>query len=360
MSLEINGQNVTWAQITDFCTQNPKNDGCGLVCEAYPDTPFCLAIPIPSYYNYRVSLPANAVFLALFSLSWLGFAGVYGFTRKGLGFTVAMLLGVACEIIGYVGRVLSWQNQWQENGFLIQIVCLTIGPAFLAAGVYLCLRRIVYAFGPENSRIPPEYYTRIFIPCDVISLVLQAAGGGIASVASHDNKPVETGDNIMIAGLSFQVLTLLVFIVCCVDFALRARGRYARLGGVAAFDQDGAARRLRGSVLFRGCLVALGLATVCIFWRSVYRVAELSRGWDGPLMKRQDLFIGFEGVMVAVACLSLNVFHPTLCFGELMDGAGGIGSKKKERKARMRAAEGVIDAPEGKSEPVSDVERQSL
>jgi hypothetical protein len=27
--------------------------------------------------------------------------------------------------------------------------------------VYLCLRRIVSAFGPENSRLPPEYYTRI-------------------------------------------------------------------------------------------------------------------------------------------------------------------------------------------------------
>ncbi|OIW31238.1 RTA1-domain-containing protein [Coniochaeta ligniaria NRRL 30616] len=309
---------------------------------------------VDSYYNYRISLPANAVFLAIFSLSFLAFAAVYGATRKGLGFTVAMLLGVACEIIGYVGRVMSWENQWQENGFLIQIVCLTIGPAFLAAGVYLCLRRIVYAFGPENSRIPPEYYTRIFIPCDVISLVLQATGGGMASVASHNNDPVETGDNIMIAGLSFQVLTLLVFIICCIDFAVRAGTRHRRLGA-AAFDQDAAALKLRGSWLFRGFLVALGLATIGIFWRSVYRVAELSRGWSGPLMYRQDLFIGFEGVMIAVACLVLNVFHPSLCFKELMDGAGGIGSKKKARKAAE-----VVEAREGKSEPVSDVERQSL
>jgi hypothetical protein len=59
---------------------------------------------------------------------------------------------------------LSWQNRWSENGFLVQICCLTIGPAFMAAGVYLCLRRIVSAFGPENSRLPPEYYTRIVSP----------------------------------------------------------------------------------------------------------------------------------------------------------------------------------------------------
>ena len=48
-----------------------------------------------------------------------------------------------------------------ENYFLVQICTLTIGPAFLAAGVYLCLRRIVYVFGPENSRLRPEFYTRI-------------------------------------------------------------------------------------------------------------------------------------------------------------------------------------------------------
>ena len=159
MSVDIGGQNYTWEQIADFCTANPKDEGCGLLCQQNPHLELCQNVN--SYYKYRVSLPANAVFLALFSLSFLGFVGVYAGTRRGFGFMVAMLLGVACEIIGYVGRVLSYENQWEENGFLIQIICLTIGPAFLAAGVYLCLRRIVYAFGPENSRIPPEYYTRI-------------------------------------------------------------------------------------------------------------------------------------------------------------------------------------------------------
>lgn len=114
-----------------------------------------------SYYFYRVSLGANATFLALFSISLLGFVVTYAFTRRATAFTVAMFAGVALEVIGYIGRILSHQNQWQENGFLMQIVCLTIAPAFMAGGIYLCLRRIVYAFGPENSRISPEAYTRI-------------------------------------------------------------------------------------------------------------------------------------------------------------------------------------------------------
>jgi hypothetical protein len=117
-----------------------------------------------SYYYYRVSLPANAAFLALFSISLLGFLVTYAVTRRATAFTFAFVAGVALEVIGYVGRIQSWQNQWGQTGFLMQIVCLTIAPAFMAGGIYLCLRRVVYAFGPENSRISPEAYTRIVRP----------------------------------------------------------------------------------------------------------------------------------------------------------------------------------------------------
>jgi hypothetical protein len=129
------------------------------LCLNAPDSPYC--DNVRSFYNYRLSIPANAVFLALFSISLIWFIVTYAITRRGLGFSIAMILGIICEILGYAGRLMSAKNPWNENGFLIQICCLTIGPAFMAAGVYLCLRRIVYAFGPENSRIPPEYYTRI-------------------------------------------------------------------------------------------------------------------------------------------------------------------------------------------------------
>ena len=129
------------------------------ICLANPDLALCAYVP--NFYSYRIDLAANAVFLSLFSLSFLAYAITYAVTRRSLAFSIAILLGLTCEILGYVGRVLSWNNQWQATGFLIQICCLTIGPAFLSAGTYLCLRRIVYTFGPENSRIAPEWYTRV-------------------------------------------------------------------------------------------------------------------------------------------------------------------------------------------------------
>lgn len=290
-----------------------------------------------SYYAYRPSLSTNSAFLALFSLSLCGFILQAALSRRFIGFTVAMVSGCSLEVLGYIGRIMSWHNPFNQTGFLMQIVCLTIAPAFLAAGIYLTLSRIVTTFGPENSHIKPLSYPRIFIPCDVISLLLQAIGGGMASVASHQDKSPNTGDHIMVAGLAFQVLTLFTFQLLCVDFAIKTLRRMRTLGD-AALDPKHAA--LRGSAKFRIFLVALALATFCIFIRSIYRVAELSEGWTGALIKNQHLFIGFEGAMVVVAVLVLNLFHPGYCFRE------GYVQKKYGNMFRKREKRGVDMADE--------------
>jgi hypothetical protein len=137
----------------------------------------------------------------------------YVLTRRFGTFTFALTACCTLEILGYLGRIISYSNPWHQTGFLLQIVCLTIAPTFMAGGIYLCIRNIVYAFGAENSRIKPETYTRFFIPCDVVSLVLQAMGGGMASMAYHEGRSSAVGDHIMVAGLAFQVLTLAIFMV---------------------------------------------------------------------------------------------------------------------------------------------------
>lgn len=99
---------------------------------------------------------------------------------------------------------------------------MTIAPAFLAASIYLCLARIVVVYGESISRIKPRTYTILFMSCDFISLLLQAAGGAIAASA-NTVKDTDLGVNIMIAGLSFQVVSLVLFIGLSCDFAWRVR-----------------------------------------------------------------------------------------------------------------------------------------
>ncbi|PGH12225.1 hypothetical protein AJ79_04405 [Helicocarpus griseus UAMH5409] len=283
-----------------------------------------------SYYGYRPSLPANIALTAVFGVSFLLYVPQSFSSRRFLGFSIAMILGTACEAIGYVGRILMWNNPWKQVPFMIQICCLTIGPAFLAAAIYFCLSRIVTTFGRDNSRLPAAWYPRIFIPCDIIALILQGAGGGIAATADYDMDAANLGKNLMIAGVVWQIVILAVFILLAVDFAVRTMLRMKSIG-LGALDPQHA--MLRGSFAFRGFLVALSLATLFIFVRCVYRIAELSGGWDGPLMKEEPLFIALEGAMIGAAVLVLNAFHPGRCFRIWND------SKDEEKEGQISSDE---------------------
>lgn len=126
------------------------------------------------------------------------------------------------EVIGYVGRVLLHANPFNNNAFLIYLICVTIAPALLTASIYLCLARIVTVYGTHLSRFRPRTYTLTFCACDLLSLVLQGLGGGIAAT-SKSTSGKNLGKNIMIAGLAFQVASLLLFATCCGEFAWRLK-----------------------------------------------------------------------------------------------------------------------------------------
>lgn len=128
---------------------------------------------------------------------------------------------------------------------LRQLICLTIAPAFITASIYLCLARIVVAFGPDASRLRPRTYTYIFVTCDFISLVLQGGGGGITATAKT-KATNDAGVNIMIAGLVFQVVSLLAFVVICVEYGFRVRRHQELL--------DYGFAQMRASFKFRGFL----------------------------------------------------------------------------------------------------------
>ncbi len=112
------------------------------------------------------------------------------------------------------------------------IICLTIGPVFFSAAVYLTLSRIIVHYGVRHARISPKAITLIFITCDFVALVLQATGGAIADTAATA-RGSQQGTHIMVGGLAFQVLSLLLFIALATEFALNVR-RDRRVEGTAS------------------------------------------------------------------------------------------------------------------------------
>lgn len=256
-------------------------------------------------FLYLPNVPANAFFAAFFAICMvvnIGFA-IKGRTWGHLG---GMVGGLALEILGYIGRIMIHNNDFTSTPFYLYIIGLTIGPAFLSASIYLCLARIVGVYGQHLSRFRPKTYTKIFIGCDFFSLVLQAAGGGMAASAS-DNASAQNGINIMIAGLAFQVVSLTVFMALCADFAFTLSKSKELL--------EPQFRTLRASGKFKAFLASLCVATITIYVRSIFRVAELKEGFGSKLANDEITFMVLEATMITIAVISLTALHPTVVFG---------------------------------------------
>lgn len=181
-------------------------------------TPLC---PVEATtYGYYPNLGGNVFFIVIYAIC--GIAQIYFSVRfRSWTFGVALIFGAFLEMAGYIGRVLMNSNPWDGGAFKLQIVTLILAPSFVAAGIYLTLKHIILNLGSQYSRLKPRLFTWIFIGCDIISLFLQAAGGGVAASAEDDIDMTDMGNNIIIAGIVFQVVTMSVCAVLAVDFFMR-------------------------------------------------------------------------------------------------------------------------------------------
>lgn len=60
--------------------------------------------------------------------------------------------------------------------------------------------------------------------------------------------------------------------------------------------------------------LAITVAVLTIFTRCCYRLAELVVGWDGYLITHEWYFIILDALMMAIATVTLTIFHPGFAF----------------------------------------------
>ncbi|KAF1994719.1 putative RTA1 domain protein [Amniculicola lignicola CBS 123094] len=250
--------------------------------------------------QYAPSLAGNALYISLFGLEI--FTQVL-FSVRGhtWGFMVSMLCGLVLEIVGYVARIRMHFNPAKKAPFAISgpwyLVAITLGPTFFTASIYICLPHIIAVDSESLSRFRPRTYTLGFITSDIVSLVLQA----------HKK---QTGIDVMIAGLAFQVASLVLFMLLCVDF-VRVICKTPGSKG-----EDSLA--LRNGTWFGGFLWSLAFSTLFIFSRCMlFRVVEVWKGFGSTLANNEVTFMVLEGGVVAAAVVLLTVLHPGVAFGRL-------------------------------------------
>lgn len=183
------------------------------------------------------------------------------------------------------------------------LITLTIAPVFMTAAIYLTLSRTIILSDEQLSRLKPRTIAIVFMSSDIISLVLQAAGGGIADTAPDDDPDLaQMGIDIMVAGLVLQCVSLMAFLAIMIDFLHRCTNK-----GKIRFKTGS-----RGiSVYF---IISLLTATLAILARSIFRAAELWGGFSGYLWNSEMDFMICDGALMALSVLLLTIWHPGVAF----------------------------------------------
>lgn len=325
-------------------------------------------------YGYVPSLAWNATFLALFSASF--FVHLYQATRSRYWILYPTLaLGALIELMGYAARVWSNKDVYNLNGYLMQICLLVMAPVFFSAYCYVVLGTAIHRLGERFSCIPSGMYFVIFITADIISLILQAVGGGQAASGASDSAPTTSATNIMLAGIIFQLISMGVFIVCGLDFSVRVvRNKpYAyRLRAIEkkrvkrAEKELGAVEQGMGEMgvgsgtttplsertltqaasapvsssttsnldaekipapssaaaltptelhQWRLILISVLVSSAMILVRGVFRSVELSEGWGGYIISHEIYQMCLDGIPMVIAVGVFNFLHPGLILG---------------------------------------------
>ena len=278
-------------------------------------------IPSSSPYGYDPILSANIVFLVVFAIS----AIVHTFqmvTTKKWAFGSLLLFGAVLESAGYGARIASSINPLDNNAFLVQIVLLIISPCFFSAAIYLFLGSLVHYFGRKHSPLSARMFAIIFITCDIVSLVIQAIGGGMAATAEQQEEDTSKGTQIMVAGIDFQMASITIFMILAAWFTVKLKK--ARI----SFPRP----------VILQC-IGLIISVVCLYIRAIYRTVELAQGWTGYLITHEIYFFILDGTMMIITVGVFNICHPGYLLRKPLAGhQNGVQIRKPEETSTVTLA----------------------
>ncbi|ABN66877.2 putative transporter or flippase [Scheffersomyces stipitis CBS 6054] len=313
-----------------------------------------LAWDMNVYDIRRLDRGGNIFYLVIFALTAF-FTCFMCIKSRYHWYNVAFSGGLLLEFIGFLGRVLSFTDMTDSNFFIMQLVCLTIAPAFLMGGIYFLFAQLVAIHGRKFSLLKPMWYSYLFIGCDILSLVIQSAGGAQASYASNNGTDATPGTRVMIAGIGFQVAAMSVFMVFWGFFLVRLYfKRDHRHNDVEEVDEKTAevepvlhkksfknflilhlngkkAQQFKSSYLeqfynpryaeirqrklYNWFPLVISASVIVIYIRCVYRVVELAQGFSGYLITHEVYLFVLDAMMISIVALLFMVFHPYFVLG---------------------------------------------
>lgn len=291
---------------------------------------------LENMYLENLVLWPNLTFTIVFGVLFVLHVLIAGWSRY-FYFGLIFFCGCGLTFAGYLARCFSVGNEDQEDPFLCQFICLTISPAFIMAGIYYVLGRMLKLHGDNFSVLKPRWFSYIFVTCDVISLVVQAVGGVMAAIGVTQKTGTTNGTNVMVGGIAFQVMSMTLFEIALLEFCYKIyfrntpevkfslqnffalvfdtkRGKQMRLllepNYVATYQS------VRATRMFPYIPLALFIATAFIYIRCIYRLVELAGGWSGFVITHEAFLFGLDAIQVMLCCSTMALFHPAFTWGK--------------------------------------------
>lgn len=205
--------------------------------------------------------------------------------------------GLIFEIIGYIARSLSAKKDpYSLIYFIINYFFIVTAPVFLAAGVYTILSALIARLGNKYSFLRPAFILAFFIASDAISTIVQVAGASLIGVKESRREDPTSANNILLAGLAYQVFAMSIFVVLMTTFQIRAR------------------RKIKQHRLQVFCL-SFSVSTLMVYMRTIFRLIETAEGLGGKLSTHEVYFACLEFAPIALVALLFCIWHPGRCLG---------------------------------------------
>lgn len=251
--------------------------------------------------HYVPTRGVTYTFIILFSITTLAHFGQSIYYHKMFMLPTAVFGGLL-EIAGWGGRLWQNNNKYSNSPFQLHVTATVLGPTPLVAANFVVSGRIIQILGVQYSRIRPKLYAIIFCTCDVVSLMIQGTGGGIAGGAGDNIDQAQLGSRVALAGTLFQFAVILLYAAFKIEFLIR----HARDSPIHPTTSPRRSMDKRMKIL----VCALAFSTLCLVIRSIYRIVEFADGWDGRIINTEVYFNTLDGMMVILAMYTLNFVHP--------------------------------------------------
>ncbi|KZT61020.1 RTA1 like protein [Calocera cornea HHB12733] len=302
-----------------------------------------------SPYDYIPTLYICGIYVALFGLATL-LHTLLAFRSKLWWLLPTLVAGGLTETLGWTARTWSSHSPDNISPFIMQMTTTIIAPSFMTAGNFLILGILLSRFGPQYSRLSPKWYSIVFVTADLIALIVQAVGGATASIAVQEvpRQSPDNGAHIMLGGIFLQIVAMTIYAVLGLEFFIRVRmdrpvrtlppqpttrSRFTLHGRYDSLEAEKAATELQatgfgfatGSRLSL-TILSLGITTVLIYIRGIYRTVELIGGWNGVVITTELYFNVLDALPITLALFTMIFLHPGWLLRE--DPAGSLRETK--------------------------------